>query len=391
MTQTAPQDKKLKVGVIFGGSGLIGGTIVNFFKTKRPGIVNMLAPSSKKVSLRNCQDIRNYMMSVRPDFVINTAITKIDSDSQLSFEVNYLGTLNVARAAAALNIPYIHLSSAASLSLGNNLEEQDRKKLTPTLSNYAKSKLMAEKTLEYMAKNEGLDYSCIRLAVVYGNHDHKIQGFHRLLFSIADGSMPFLFTNKGITHSYSNSKKLPFLIFHMLENRAEFTNKTYHFVDKNPVELAHLILTIKSHLQLKSPRELYIPYTLARAGQRGAKIFLRTMTRMGIKATLPPELMFLSSFYKTQTLSCDQLESSSFKDPAPDETIYTRLPEMITYYLTRWSQQNLITRHDDKLKFDNTIKIDFEENPQTLPDDIHFDATAPFTELTNNEKKFLNR
>ncbi|RZW19098.1 MAG: NAD-dependent epimerase/dehydratase family protein, partial [Desulfobulbaceae bacterium] len=103
----------MKTGVVFGGSGLIGGTIVNFYKQRRPGIVDMLAPSSKKVSLQNCQDIRNYLLTVKPDFVINAAIANINADPQLSFEVNYVGAINVARAAATLKVPYFFFSSAA--------------------------------------------------------------------------------------------------------------------------------------------------------------------------------------------------------------------------------------------------------------------------------------
>ena len=66
--------KDYRTGVVFGGSGLIGGTVVNFYKMRRPGVVDMLAPSSKKVSMKNCQDIRNYLLSIKPDFVINAAI-----------------------------------------------------------------------------------------------------------------------------------------------------------------------------------------------------------------------------------------------------------------------------------------------------------------------------
>ena len=193
--------KYSKTGVIFGGSGLIGGTVVNFYKQRRPGIVEMLAPSSKKVSLQNCRDIHNYLLSVKPDFVINSAIANINADPQLSFDVNYVGAINIARAAASLKIPYIFFSSAATLPQGQELLEDETQPLAAKLTNYAKSKLMAEETLRFMADNDGLDFSCIRLAVVYGNHDHKIQGFHRLLFSIADESMPFLFTKKGTKHS----------------------------------------------------------------------------------------------------------------------------------------------------------------------------------------------
>ena len=379
MQQESPASRKVKIGVIFGGSGLIGGTVVNFFKLRRPGIVEMLAPSSKKVSLRDCQDIRNYLMSVRPDFVINAAITKIDASPQLSFEVNYIGPVNIARAVAALKIPYIHISSAASLPLGKKLREEDRLPLSAGLNNYAKSKIMAETSLEYMAEHQGIDHSCIRLGIAYGNHDHKTKGFHRLLFSIANGSMPFLFTRKGVKHSYSNSRKLPYLIHHMLENRHEFKGKTYHFVDPKPVELDSLILAIRSHLKRRSPRKIYIPYSIAKAFTNSTGIMLRLITRIGAQASLPPELIFLKSFYRTQTLSCDRLAASSFNDPFPDETVYTRLPEMITYYMTRWRQQNMLTRSKADKNFDDIIRKDFEENPQALVDTIHRDATSPFS------------
>ena len=89
---------------------------------------------------------------------------------------------------------------------------------------------MAEITLKKMAQEQGLDYTCIRLAIVYGAHDHKIQGFHRMLFSIADESMPVLFTKKNTLHSYSNSRKLPYFIDYILGKRHEFSGQTYHFV-----------------------------------------------------------------------------------------------------------------------------------------------------------------
>ncbi len=375
---------RTKTGVVFGGSGLIGGTVVNFYKQRRPGMVNMLAPSSKKVSLNNCQDIRNYLLSAKPDFVINAAIANINADPQLSFEVNYVGAVNIARAAASLKIPYIFFSSAATLPQGEGLRETDTIPLTANLSNYAKSKLMTEKTLSYMAANEGLDYSCIRLSIVYGNHDHKIQGFHRLLFTIADESMPFLFTRKGTKHSYSNSRKLAYLIHHMLENRQEFSGETYHFVDREPVELADLILKIRAYLQLKTPRKIYVPYPVAKTGKKSIQVILKMLTKVGLKADLPPELMFLGAFYRTQALSCEKLDKSSFVDPMPNETVYTRLPEMMTYYLTRWTRQNLITTFGEKVEFNSQIQEEFKNNPVGLLESIHRDSTAPFEQDISN-------
>jgi nucleoside-diphosphate-sugar epimerase len=374
-----------KRAVLFGGSGIIGGTIVNYFKTKKPELVDIRAPSSKKVSLRECGDIREYLLTVRPDFIINAAIANINADSQLTYEVNYLGAINIARAAAALKVPYIFFSSAATLPPGTNLKEDDRLPLTARLSNYAKSKLMAEQTLRYMADHYGLDYTVLRLATVYGAHDHKIQGFHRMIFCIADKSMPFMLTKKGIIHSYSSSRKVPYLIHHMLNNRQEFGGNTYHFVDRDPVELARLILTIKLHLGLSRPKEWYIPYTVARTGKKGVNIILRMLTSVGLKTILPPELMFLGAFYRTQTLSGERLAATSFVDPLPEETVFSRLPEMITYYLTRWSLQNLITTFDEKLSgLDITIKNRFKYNPQALLDAVQRDAAIPFREMAES-------
>ncbi len=355
--------------------------MAHYFKTNTDANVDLRAPSSKKLSIRNAEDIKDYLKRLKPDFVINTAIANIGSDAQLSLEVNYIGTLNMARAAAALNIPYIHISSAATLPTGENLQEDDTLSITAKLNNYAKSKLMAENTLRHMQENIGLDYTCIRLAIVYGEHDHKIQGFHRLFFSIADESMPVLFTKKGVVHSYSNANKFPYFVHHVLLNREEFSGQTYHFVDKNPVELADLILTIRSYLELSTPREIYVPYSVAKFGKKALEILLKGLTRIGIKGNLPPELMFLESFYKTQTLSSQKLQKSSFKDPMPDENIYSKLPELVVYYLNRWTHENLITTFSDKVLHPNAMANEFKEAPKELLESIHHDSVSPFKDM----------
>lgn len=370
-----------RLGVLIGGSGLIGGTIVNYYQTMHPNDVDIRAPSSKKLSIRQQDDICRYLKEVQPDFVINAAMANLGSDGQLAYEVNYLGPVHLARAATALKIPYIHISSAATLPAGENLTEEDTLEISPSLSNYAKSKLMAEKTLSLMAQQEGLDFSCVRLAIVYGAHDHKIQGFHRLLFSIADESMPLLFTKKDTFHSYTNAKKLPYLIDHMLTHREEFRNNTYNFVDKNPVDLASLIMTIKSYLQLSHPKEIFVPYWLANGGRKSLSLLLRILRRIGLKASLPPELMFLESFYKPQTLLTEKLKNSTFIDPMPDDTIFTALPDLVVYYLTRWSLQNQISTYNKCLEKDHEEEQIFMNDPERLLETIHTKGIGPFPDI----------
>lgn len=368
------------IGVLIGGSGLVGGTIVNFYKKYHADTVDIRAPSSKKLSLREESDIRRYLLEVKPDFVINTAMANLGSDGQLAYEVNYKGPINLARATNALNIPFIHLSSAAALPPGVELTEDQALPITPSLSNYAKSKLMTEATLHLMAKENDLDYTCIRLAIVYGAHDHKIQGFHRLLFSVADEAIPVLFTKKDTLHSYTNARKIPHFIHHILKHREEFKGKTYHFVDKNPVDLATLILTVKSYLNLDKPREVYVPFWIANYGKKFIDLILKGVRKLGIQAAIPPELMFLDNLYNPQTLSIEKLKSSSFVDPMPEETIFTRLPELVVYYLSRWTHENLITTFKDILDEESVEDI-FTQDPKRLLDLVHAQGLHPFEDM----------
>lgn len=364
-----------KLGIIIGGSGLIGGALMHYFKTKTDGI-EILAPNSKKLSLREPEDIKRYFNKYNPDFIINAAIAAIDSDPQLAYEVNYMGSVHLARMALALNIPYIHFSSAAVLPAGKDLTEEDHLPLTAGLNNYAKSKLMAELTLKEMHERQGLDYTNIRLAVVYGEHDHKIQGFHRLFFSIANESMLFMLTKPGVMHSYSNCNKLPFFVHHVLGHRQEFSGQTYNFVDRSPVKLPQIIMTIKSYLELTVPKELYLPRPLAKIGKTWLERLIWGLNRIGIEARMPAELMFFENFYETQTLSAWKLENSSFIDPDPEATIFTELPTLIQYYLTRWEQLNLIMPYNKEF-FDPKKKgDDFLHSPARLLESVSKENVA---------------
>ena len=360
-----------RLGVLIGSSGLIGGALMHYFNNKKTGDIEVLGPNSKRLSIRQPKDIRQYFEKYRPDFIVNCAIAPLDSDAQLAFEINYLGAVRLAKMAMQLKIPYIHFSSSATQPMGENITEEDLLELSPKLSNYAKSKLMAEKTLQYMHQSQGLDYTIIRLAIVYGKHDHKIQGFQRLLFSIADQSMPFILSKPGARHSYSNTKKVPMFVDHVLENRDEFTGQSYNFVDKEPVELVSLIKAIKTYLDVKTPREIYVPYPLAMSGQTFLKWLARWLRRLGVEVRLPAEMQFMKNFYETQTLSIEKLERSSYRDENPDVTVFTELTSIIYYYLIRWKHLNRITTFTEELKGSSQPAGEFLDSPGVLLETVN--------------------
>lgn len=378
-------DKTAKrIGTLIGGSGLIGGALMHYFKTHVGDEIDVLAPNSKKLSLREPEDIRRYFRSNRSAFIINTAIASIDSDAQLAFEINYLGAINLARVAVTLGIPYIHFSSAAIMPNGENLDEDEVRPLTADLSNYAKSKLMVEQTLKHMRETMGLDYTVVRLGVVYGKHDHKIQGFQRLFFSIMNRAMLVMLTNKGVCHSYTHAKKLPPFIHYILDHREEFSGQTYNFVDPEPVELACVILTIKRYLGLSIPKKIFLPYPMAKFGRRVLEHLVKGLSRIGVEARMPGELMFLENFYQTQSLSPARLLNSSYRDPGGDAvTVYSKLPDMIEYYMARWEHLNLISAYNH-CPFDSSRRVAvFETNPAELLETIQPESLEPFPGLAD--------
>ena len=374
-----------RLGVIIGSSGLLGGALMHYFNTKNSGDIEVLGPNSKRLSLRQPKDIKRYFQKYQPDFIINCAIAPLDSDAQLTLETNYLGAVRLAKMAMFQKIPYIHFSSSATMPMAENLTENNVLPISPKLSNYAKSKLLAEKTLQYMHETQGLDYTSVRLAVVYGKHDHKIQGFQRLLFSIADQSMPFILSKPGIRHSYSNTKKIPLFVNHILENRDEFTGQAYNFADKEPVEMVEVIKAIKSYLDVKSPREIYIPYALARTGQTFIMWLIKRLGRMGVEIRLPAELQFMKSFYETQTMSMEKLEKSSYRDENPEVTVFTELTSIIYYYLIRWKHLNRINTFNEEILDSSKPAGEFLDSPETLLEAINKYSHKP---LEDHETRF---
>jgi nucleoside-diphosphate-sugar epimerase len=371
-----------RLGTLIGGSGLIGGALLHYFKTRGGDEIDVLAPNSKKLSLREPDDIKRYFRKNRPAFIINTAIAAIDSDAQLAFEVNYQGAVNLARVALTLGIPYIHFSSAAVMPDGENLDETDVLPLTADLSNYAKSKLMVEQTLRHMHETQGLDYTAIRLGVVYGKHDHKIQGFQRLFFAIMNRAMLVMLTRRGVRHSYTHAKKLPPFVHYILDHRSEFSGRIYNFVDPEPVELAGVILAIKRYLGLGIPKEIYLPYPLATLGRRCLELVVQALSRIGVEARMPGELMFLENFYKTQTLSAARLLASSYRDPVGQGvTVYSKLPDMIEYYMARWEHLNLIASYNRGI-YDPSHKVEvFAADPARLLATYQSHGLEPFPGL----------
>jgi hypothetical protein len=65
----------------------------------------------------------------------------------------------------------------------------------------------------------------------------------------------------------------------------------------------------------------------------------------------------------------------------PEESIFTRLPELVVYYLNRWSHENLISTFNENLEIKKPVEPNFMSNPQKLIDEIHARGIGPFSDI----------
>ena len=203
--------------------------------------------------------------------------------------------------------------------------------------------------------------------------------------------MPVLLTNRDSVHSYSNARKLPAFVSHVLANREEFSGQTYNFVDPEPVHLGRLILTIKSLLGLKTPMGLYVPYPVAKFSMAVLARLVRMATRTGIEARLPAEIVFLKKFYESQTLSAEKLKRSSFVDADPDADIFTELPELLNYYVSRWEHLNLIEPNGKSPREPQNRAGEFLHSPEKLLNTVLTEQEGTFLQQCSLENSLLKK
>jgi len=119
---------------------------------------------------------------------------------------------------------------------------------------------------------------------------------------------------------------------------------------------------------------------------------IKLFNRIGYKAHVPAEMIFLENFYKTQTLSCEKLKNSSFVDPNPQATVFTELPSLIEYYLARWEHLNLFSSFSSKdsssphtrrktADSDDQLAEMFMNSPQEMLDTIQKEGITPMKEI----------
>ncbi len=151
--------------VVTGGPGQL---VLSLIERGAARDVTIIAVGPPELDLATPDDaaILAVLMAARPDVIVNaaahTAVDKAESERDLAFAINAEGAGAVARAAARLGVPIVHVSTDYVFS-GDKLEPYTETDATGPTGVYGASKLAGEQAV----LASGADAAILRTAWVY--------------------------------------------------------------------------------------------------------------------------------------------------------------------------------------------------------------------------------
>ena len=135
--------------LVTGRAGQLAASLV-VEAAKRPGM-ELVALGRPELDLQQPESILNQIQTWQPDIIVNaaayTAVDKAEAEPQLAFAVNRDGAALVARAAARMAVPYIHISTDYVFD-GRKPAPYVENDATGPLNVYGRSKLEGERAVQ---------------------------------------------------------------------------------------------------------------------------------------------------------------------------------------------------------------------------------------------------
>lgn len=299
---------------IIGGSGFIGGYLIDILKQKHY-IVNIDKAKSARhrdIEYKQC-DIRDYKQLTEcipgdTDFIVLLAAEHRDdvTPNSLYYDVNVEGTRNVLTIMNEKNIRNILFTSSVSV-YGLNKHNPDESSLTDPFNHYGKSKFEAEEVLRTWYNNDQTDKSLIilRPTVIFGPGNEG--NVYNLLKQISLGK--FMMVGNG-----NNKKSMAYV-----ENVAEFIShcinskyKKYHlfnYIDKPDLSTKELVSHAEAAIH-KKILPVKIPYWAGYAVAKSLDIVFRILRKKN-----PVSAVRIQKFCATTQFSSATMEATGFKAP----------------------------------------------------------------------------
>ncbi|MBN9669859.1 dTDP-4-dehydrorhamnose reductase [Roseibium aggregatum] len=148
--------------LVFGSSGQVASEL----KALLPDAVFL---GRARADLAEPTDLRDVIEELRPDGIINaaayTAVDKAEEEEPLAEKINAVAPGEMARAAARLNVPFVHISTDYVFNGAGDVAFSPDSPTGP-LGAYGRSKLKGEAEIE----KSGANYAILRTSWVFSAH-----------------------------------------------------------------------------------------------------------------------------------------------------------------------------------------------------------------------------
>jgi GDP-L-fucose synthase len=166
--------------LITGASGMVGRALVA--RLRREGFVNLLAPPSREVDMRDQAAVERYFAGHKIEFVFHLAGHIGGIGASVTYPVEFLyenmmislHVINAARRAGAAKLLYLSSSCVYPRDCAQPMKEGDilTGAFEPTNEGYAIAKVAAMKLCEYSNQEYGTNFINLMPCNLYGYGDH---------------------------------------------------------------------------------------------------------------------------------------------------------------------------------------------------------------------------
>jgi len=195
------------------------------------------------------------LYELKPDAVIHTAALTnkyiCEYNESLAYDINTIGTLNIANCCNSLDIPLVYLSSSDVYGEMNSSPYSEFDKCTP-INAYSKSKLGGEELIQTICKK----YFIIRSSTIFGGNDcfvrKLINGKHTAIYLFSNPTLCITFiedltlvlaklltTDKYGVYNYTNEGCIPKSM--LINSIIEFSNLNVPLTVSSDKLLSNLI------------------------------------------------------------------------------------------------------------------------------------------------------
>lgn len=164
--------------LIIGANGLLGKAVTNELKEYQ-----ILTPTSVELDITKREETEKYILDNLPDIIINCAaytnVDKAEEEKEHAYNINCVGTLNLARICNNYNITLIHISTDyvfdGKKDINYSYKEDDKSNLKP-MTVYGITKLQGENNIINLCKK----YYILRTSWLFGDGKNFIRTIIRL-------------------------------------------------------------------------------------------------------------------------------------------------------------------------------------------------------------------